>query len=571
VDPEARLCLDPSRRRPDNRDRPDAFHTSPDGSAEVRRPYLAAFAGCAALLASSSQAASFSEISTVPYTISSPGEYRLSQDLTYAGQNSAIVIASDDVVLDLAGFTLSGTAGPMSLANGIYAWNRRNLTVRNGRLSGFLFGVLISGDASANYVVEGITASSNWYYGIAAGSANAVVRGNTVMDTGGSALPGYTIPIGIAVAGFGAQVVDNSIGETYPPPGGESVGIHLVMAPEALVSRNVVWNSSFFPHTWGMWINGLTYVVVSNNVFVRYENGIAFARDAYGRTQDNVFMAVNYWLRDAALEPPRPPSPSIVTDLGGRVAPTCTPIAALPFTITEQGKYCLVKDLSYAAVSGSAIAIETSFVTLDFNGFRLNGSAAGPATAAIGVHALDQSNITIRNAFVQGFRQGVFLEDSGRASSAHVVEGVQAEGNTQYGLVVQGRGSVVRGNRVSGTGGASASTDTAGIVVGGAGARIADNDVSGTMPGASGSSCGVRVDGAASAVVAGNRVAGNNAAGSTAVKILSSTAVDVIGNRLARSDLGIDYAAGSDGRYRDNLTSGVRVPFTGGSDAGNNQ
>jgi hypothetical protein len=47
--------------------------------------------------------------------------------------------------------------------------------------------------------------------------------------------------------------------------------------------------------------------------------------------------------------------------------------------------------------------------------------------------------------------------------------------------------------------------------------------------------------------------------------------VDVIGNRLARSDLGIDYAAGSDGRYRDNLTSGVRVPFTGGSDAGNNQ
>ena len=40
-------------------------------------------------------------------------------------------------------------------------------------------------------------------------------------------------------------------------------------------------------------------------------------------------------------------------------------------------------------------------------------------------------------------------------------------------------------------------------------------------------------------------------------------------NRITTADRGIQYQGGT-GKYRDNLTFGVSFPFTGGTDAGNN-
>jgi hypothetical protein len=45
----------------------------------------------------------------------------------------------------------------------------------------------------------------------------------------------------------------------------------------------------------------------------------------------------------------------------------------------------------------------------------------------------------------------------------------------------------------------------------------------------------------------------------------------VVGNRLAVLQNGINFAAGSTGKYRDNLAVGVVTPYQGGTNAGNNQ
>ena len=91
----------------------------------------------------------------------------------------------------------------------------------------------------------------------------------------------------------------------------------------------------------------------------------------------------------------------------------CAPITTLPTIIAAQGIYCFTGHLSTAITSGNAIDIQTNNVILDLNGFKLGGLAAGAGTTAIGIHALDRQNITIKNGTVRGFLRGIQLEASG--------------------------------------------------------------------------------------------------------------------------------------------------------------
>ncbi|SMH48236.1 right-handed parallel beta-helix repeat-containing protein [Mesorhizobium australicum] len=127
----------------------------------------------------------------------------------------------------------------------------------------------------------------------------------------------------------------------------------------------------------------------------------------------------------------------------------CISITSLPQTITAAGVYCLKQDLSTAITSGNAITINANNVTIDFNDFKLGGLAAGPATGANGVFATNRKNITIRNATIRGFRNGVLF--SGAGSSGSVIEDNLVEGSTFTGITVAGSGIVVRRNRVVNT------------------------------------------------------------------------------------------------------------------------
>ena len=222
----------------------------------------------------------------------------------------------------------------------------------------------------------------------------------------------------------------------------------------------------------------------------------------------------------------------------------CTPITALPAVITTQGIYCFTGHLSTAITSGVAIDIQTSNVVLDLNAFKLGGLAGGPATTAIGIHALNRQNITIKNGTVRGFLRGIQLETSG-TSQGHVVEDIRADQNTFVGIEVAGAGNIVRNNQVVATGGTTvfgADIGAAGIFVVGTGPRVLNNDVIKTVKQGSGTATGI---------------------------FLSLTAVLAVNNRITEADRGLLYFF-STGKYRDNLTFAVTTPYTGGTDAGNN-
>ena len=96
----------------------------------------------------------------------------------------------------------------------------------------------------------------------------------------------------------------------------------------------------------------------------------------------------------------------------------CTPITTLPATISTQGIYCLTGNLAAPSTfgSGHAITIDANNVTLDLNGWKLGGQAAGAGTLAIGIYSL-ANNVTVKNGIVRGFYYGVLL--GGRSRFSH--------------------------------------------------------------------------------------------------------------------------------------------------------
>jgi hypothetical protein len=210
----------------------------------------------------------------------------------------------------------------------------------------------------------------------------------------------------------------------------------------------------------------------------------------------------------------------------------CTPVATVPTTITTQGIYCLTADLSTAITSGSAIQIDTNNVTLDCNGYKLGGLAAGAGTTAVGIGASGRSNITVRNCSVRGFRTGLSFSGSG-----HAVEDSRFDANTRIGVKVVGDGSVIQRNLVLNTGGNTANQDPRGIETS-EDVDVIDNTVAGvTATGGSGDPAyGIFALTNTAGSISGNRVRNVLAdGGGTPIGIwpILSTRATVSGNHLS--------------------------------------
>ncbi len=227
----------------------------------------------------------------------------------------------------------------------------------------------------------------------------------------------------------------------------------------------------------------------------------------------------------------------------------CTNIVSVPMTITLPGVYCLKQSLTTSITTGKAIDIQASNVLLDMNGFRLGGAAAGLATQAYGIYALNRQNITVINGIVRGFAAGINFE--GGSSSGHLVEDILADLNTVAGIAVEGARCIVRNNRVFSTGGSTVAIGPGeyiyGILVQGPGNRVINNDVAGVTRGGAEGAGGIVIG-------SGGGISNNNL---------------VVGNRITNVTDGGVFIEGT-GKYRDNLTSSVGTPYTGGTDAGGN-
>jgi len=237
-------------------------------------------------------------------------------------------------------------------------------------------------------------------------------------------------------------------------------------------------------------------------------------------------------------------------------------VTSLPAAISQQGVWCLKQDLATDIASGNAITIATNNVTLDCNGFKLGGLAAGADGGATGIGS-DRNNLTVRNCNVRGFFRGISL--AGAGSGGHLVEDNRLDGNLQVGIQVAGeRNRIERNvvvdtgggtglfyavgieasadivdNTVSGVHGAAADTAPVGIRSLGVGSEVRGNRIRGLVVAGTGEAAGIDVDGSQQ-VVEGNRISA--AAPTTGRGIAGNGVADTFctGNTVANFSLPID-------------------------------
>ena len=107
---------------------------------------------------------------TLPLTIDEPGSYVLTGNLTGAPGQHGILITSENVSLDLNGFSITGVAGSL---NGIHAsGTQSNLRVHNGTLRSWTNGM--STALIEQCVIENVTSVENSSSGILVGSGSIV-------------------------------------------------------------------------------------------------------------------------------------------------------------------------------------------------------------------------------------------------------------------------------------------------------------------------------------------------------------------------------------------------------------
>lgn len=264
--------------------------------------------------------------------------------------------------------------------------------------------------------------------------------------------------------------------------------------------------------------------------------------------------------------------------------PGCTAtITAIPTTLSQSGVHCFEGDLATSSTHliGAAITVSASNVVVDLRGFTLRG----PARADSNVSGVQSSNlhhnITVRNGTIRDFAQGVNLTYGFiNESAAFTVERIRAVGNHNVGIraTAPSAGSghhVVRDNVVLDTGGSEiVSPRCTAIEVAGTGSLVAGNVISGlTACDNGGQRAGIELRSCHGCSVERNQILSDAVVPNSEGILVFDSDTTVVDNRITRFDRGVFFSgvAGAVGRYRDNLTVACTVPFTGGSNAGNNQ
>jgi hypothetical protein len=166
--------------------------------------------------------------------------------------------------------------------------------------------------------------------------------------------------------------------------------------------------------------------------------------------------------------------------------------------IDTQGLYCLTGNLVTSQTSGAAIVINANNVTLDLNGWKIGGQAAGTATSAYGILS-GGVNVTGKNGIVRGFSFSIYL--SGRGA---VIQNMLVDQNTTLGIYIgiNAKGAMVEHHQVVDTGGSTVTTDAqaVGIEADGGYVTLSNNMVSGVTAAGTGNEWGIYASGPNSTV-----------------------------------------------------------------------
>jgi parallel beta-helix repeat protein len=212
---------------------------------------------------------------------------------------NAITINTSNIVLDLNGYKIGGLgAGTATQANGIYAYQQQNITIKNGTVRGFLYGIKLDDvspyTTSQGHVIEDIRADQNTYSGIwIAGNGN-IIRNNLIIATGGASGAGADVyALALFIGGPGAQVLNNTVTGVIAQGSGIAYGIYLYTNANSVAAGNRVGNiTSPSGPSYGISLYMSSDSIISDNRLTGMQYGIYFQGSGTGKYFSNVTQGV---------------------------------------------------------------------------------------------------------------------------------------------------------------------------------------------------------------------------------------------------------------------------------------
>ena len=207
------------------------------------------------------------------HVIQTGGIYCLKSDLSSVRTiGSAIFVNAgvNNVVLDLNGHKLGGlSAGPGTETVGIFAPQSQNVTIRNGTVRGFRYGISLENAnlASGGHLIEKVRVDQCTQVGIRVVGRGIIVRNNQVISTGGTTDGSNPQIFAITAFGPGNRVINNDI-ITVSPQG----------QPGTWITYGIFMNDS---------VGSSTTVFVVRNRITDAGFGIRFENTSTGKYRGN--------------------------------------------------------------------------------------------------------------------------------------------------------------------------------------------------------------------------------------------------------------------------------------------
>lgn len=179
-----------------------------------------------------------------PTTISAPGYYRLTKNITSSATTGNIItIHSHNVVIDFNTFYIVGPNNKANTVVGVSSNGFGNITIKNGTIAFCEIGIQFSGTAgNINQVVDNMRISNCWEYGVYFPDASP---GSAVSNCLFSQIGGSTVSGVFAIAVYGPSsdqtllVRDNIVNTVGPTTSFPTYGIGIVYS---FAVRNTIAN-----------------------------------------------------------------------------------------------------------------------------------------------------------------------------------------------------------------------------------------------------------------------------------------------------------------------------------------
>lgn len=282
-------------------------------------------------------------------TISSSGSYTLNQSLSTTG--NCLTITSSNVSLDCQNFIIDGDSSGADY--GITSTSKTNLSINNCYIKDFFEGI--------NFVT--IT--------------NSTINNSVFTNNGQSGIGFYT--------SSNYNLINNITANSS-----NGYGVYLFSSSYNLLTSILVYNTyTGIRITSNSGYNNLTNSNLTNN------------------TQDNLYVASdNNNIRDSSIT-------GKVNEFWNVAGATYTNISNYPSQINLSSNQKIIVPGSYTLVSNSAsnlanaALILTSNVSLDCQGFIIDGSSSGSSYGIYTQGNTNKNNISINNCFIKDFEMGI--------------------------------------------------------------------------------------------------------------------------------------------------------------------